>query len=352
MSNRIYLIVTLLFATGLLVLFLADKSSNDTPTIHFNEKCVIQEYDNDKECTFETCIRNTGKAPLTIDKIRSSCSCSGLEEVVNGKYMLSPSYSIDPGNEKKFVARFLVKTLPEIGFNHTIYFLTNDPNYPEAKITFSIKQINYGCFAVPGAISNDHALYGSNVVSNVILFFDKNTINSKISYGSNDANVLSIKELDVDKADRQFGEVARYEITFNCKKLGQLVGSIDFKLGGNKIISVPYRINSVDEHIVNPSSILINTNLSYGDNQYYFTVREYNNNEITIRNIDLPSYARCYHEEKNGNRIKLRVVYDDLHAAMQMHTDKDVVKISICKAKDPTRTVRIISVPILLLKEE
>jgi len=352
MSNRTYVIVTLLISALLLVLFLIRKTSNDTPTIQFNEKCLIQEYDNDKECTFETYIRNTGKAPLTIDKIRSSCSCSGLEEVVGGKYKLSPSYSIDPGAEKKFAARFLVKTLPELGFNHTIYFLTNDPYCPEAKITFSIKKVNHGCFAVPGSVSHDHALYRSVVVSKVTLFCDKNTITGKITYESNDANILSIKELDVDKADRQYDEVARYEIKFKCMKIGQLSGSIVFKLGDKNIISVPYKINSVDEYVISPSSIIINNNRTSGDKQYYFTIREYDNNEIMIKSIEFPSYVKCCHEEKNGNRIKLCVIYEDLHGAMQKHTEQDVVKITICKANDRTRTERIISVPILLLKEE
>ena len=86
-------------------------------------------------------ITNTGDSELLISKVRSSCSCSGLE-LDGGSHALSfTEVSIAPGEAKKFVVRLSVRGNPGESVRQSVHFETNDPARPAVEFDVVVPRV-------------------------------------------------------------------------------------------------------------------------------------------------------------------------------------------------------------------
>jgi hypothetical protein len=96
----------------------------------------------------EISIENTGKKPLQITNVSTSCGCTSAQLVINGKE--SPVFSmhgnppwigeIAPGEKATLKAIYEPSKMPVQGeVERTIFFKTNDPENDEVKINIKVK---------------------------------------------------------------------------------------------------------------------------------------------------------------------------------------------------------------------
>jgi hypothetical protein len=101
-------------------------------------------------------VANSGGSPLEITSIRTKCSCSGLEVVVDGRPRRIERLVLEPGKSQEVIIRFFVTEPPGNVQENAIRFCTNDPINPEHQVVLRISRVAGGFVTSPRA-----AVFGS-----------------------------------------------------------------------------------------------------------------------------------------------------------------------------------------------
>lgn len=94
-------------------------------------------------------LTNRGKKQLVLTEFHSGCACDGLEVKEGDRYVRLTELRLEPLHSAE--VRFVQSARGEIGgeIRNAIYFLTNDPAQPEAKVVVRIPTITGGATILP-----------------------------------------------------------------------------------------------------------------------------------------------------------------------------------------------------------
>jgi hypothetical protein len=106
-------------------------------------------------------LRNSGSAPLTIDGIRSSCACMGLERIDGDQTYRVESLTLAPEEKAQVGVRIRVQGDAGGPMRNLLWFRTNDPNSPEAAISVVISRVIATISLSPTSIVCGELLAGS-----------------------------------------------------------------------------------------------------------------------------------------------------------------------------------------------
>ena len=325
------------------------------PKIVFNSVCTIDEFEDGKECRFPVDITNAGNSPLSISNIRTSCSCSGIEEMDGDNYSRSSSYSIDPGKSKRFYARFLVKVHPTSRFKNTIYFQTNDSNNPQARIDFVINKIRYGIYCMPPSLDYDNVLAGQPVSQVIVIRNDGNRIKTKITPVIDNSSVLKITELSCSDSEIQDNAIGKYRIELRNIASGFYSGYLVFSISGDitKTIQVPYQISARGAFSCTPTSFALSFGKSSSTNtSVKLLLRQFHSDEFSISSVHCPDYLLAKYSEVPSKQQIVDVSCGDIDKAKLNYKEGDTIQIKIASSKQGGNASYTVNVPVHMLRDD
>ncbi len=106
-------------------------------------------------------ISNPGASQLVISRIRTSCSCSGIEREQGGEYYRLDSLTLEPGEVVDLRLRLKVRGVP-VGLPMTdaVDFSTNVPGLEECRIKVRVPVVTGGVYTTPSTVVFGNLLVG------------------------------------------------------------------------------------------------------------------------------------------------------------------------------------------------
>lgn len=145
--------------------------SNPRPIMHYPSLVDLGERELGEEVTSEFEIRNEGDATLSISNIRSSCSCSGLEYLIDGEYLKVDKFKVAPGQGVRCRARLSIRSiLINQSVDTAILFDTNDPDKLEGRIVLHVARVWGGTLHSPEVVTFGRLAVGERFVTHVDLW--------------------------------------------------------------------------------------------------------------------------------------------------------------------------------------
>lgn len=213
----------------------------------------------------EFTIANRGRGTLEITDVQSSCSCTGMEQEVNGDYIRVKSLRLRAGEQAELVMRVLVQGTPGIPARNGVRFLTNDPDNPEAAIEVEISRVKAGVSTVPASVVFGTCALGADA-RQVIDVFDSSATPRAIArvMSRNPARVavrLLSPSPDLPKSHNNTLEnlIGRVEISAHTQLSGPLTDEIEIYLRGEDrpptVVEVSGRV--AEEVEIVPSTLVL-----------------------------------------------------------------------------------------------
>jgi hypothetical protein len=181
-------------------------------------------------------VSNRGRAELTIDHIRSTCSCSGLERVDGDHFVRVEKLKIPPEGGVDLVVRMVVNG--RVGGPHrsAISFDTNDAQHPSARLEVDIQKVAAGLQTSPSCVELGEVVLGQERRQTIEL--RDSAIGSRTikQVSTSDADQIAVKLLPVETDhgnpdDHSFGVLkGRVEVVFQPKRLGPVNERIEVRL--------------------------------------------------------------------------------------------------------------------------
>lgn len=114
-------------------------------------------------------IVNQGNADLILNDIRSSCTCLGIERVVDGKPIRVDSLRLGPKEQIELQVRISVRGQAGKPSVTPIAYRTNDPVRPESVLNVIISKVKGGLLTTPTSVSFGTVPSGSGASQKVII---------------------------------------------------------------------------------------------------------------------------------------------------------------------------------------
>jgi hypothetical protein len=184
-------------------------------------------------------IANRGGEELVIDDIRTSCSCSGIEREIEGKFFRIESLNLNPGERSELVIRTAVRGAPVGTALHiVVYFRTNDPKIPEGRIEAVVRRVCAGVHSSPLSISFGTVSVNDNV-RRVVVIRDTAEPPRAIQRLSSSiprrvvARMLPVDEWPRDTEAQEAGAVIGcFEVLIDTTEPGEVGASVQIHLDG------------------------------------------------------------------------------------------------------------------------
>jgi hypothetical protein len=150
-----------------------------------------------EQTTQTLAIRNVGNSELIIKNVRTSCSCSGLNRLIEGKYHEVKTERIPPHSEDSFQIRLSVRGVPVgTSFSSMLYIETNDPNNPEHTITLISRNVWGGILHHPNIASFGTVMTGA-IAEQIIDFYDsQHTDRSITHFSTSDPETIFVRTIE------------------------------------------------------------------------------------------------------------------------------------------------------------
>jgi hypothetical protein len=190
-------------------------------------------------------ITNLGNQILTIDGVRSSCSCGTLERVIEQNFLSIQTLDIPPGESVPCAVRTVAKGIGSGVYGHTIRFRTNDADHPEFTVNIRYRVLSTGITLSPPQLVFGHIGVGT-AEERTIEVRDGNLIPSRIS------------SVTVDHPDRITANLEPTGIEPDLNELGKLIGLIRISANTkcNGPLATVIRVNFSDNKLV-PQEIIV-----------------------------------------------------------------------------------------------
>lgn len=191
-------------------------------------------------------IANRGGSPLVMRDVRSSCSCSGLEQLLDGGYQRVERLTIPPGGSVKLTVRVTVGTEYE-RLESVIYFTTNDPDQPEVKLSVVVpKVLGAGITLLPKAVAFGSVHLGSHAVATVDVY-DTTALPRRVVGAVSTqperivARLVTLRQPDPHTAAQARGRlIAKIELEAKTDATGILHGQVEVVMEGEpRVFSIP-----------------------------------------------------------------------------------------------------------------
>lgn len=208
------------------------------PAISYTERIEFPECEIGEIAVGRVTIANRGGSELVIDDVSTSCSCTGLEREESGEYVKIVRLVVRPGEEVPLVVRVAVRGVP-IGASTatSVYFRTNDPNYPNGTITTAVGYVKGGVHAVPGSMMVGSVPIGASVVRTIDVRDDAlrpRRVESAVSSHPErvSAILLPVEAHEREKPHPEGRLVARVEVTVHTATPGDIDAAVSLSLEG------------------------------------------------------------------------------------------------------------------------
>jgi hypothetical protein len=210
-------------------------------------------------------IANHGSAELLIDQVRTSCTCSGIEQQRDGRFVRVKSLRISPGEHADLVMRVAVQGTPGTATSTRVTFRTNDPARPSAAIDAVISNVTAGVQSIPTSVVLGTLPVGAEQIQ-VVHIFDKATqaraVDQVVSANPDRISVrlLPLKDSSPETTRADLGHlIGRIEVIPRCTTEGSLNTDIEVHLTGEPrpptVIPVTGRVAAPFE--VSPSTVVL-----------------------------------------------------------------------------------------------
>ncbi len=202
-------------------------------------------------------IANRGGGQLEITGVQSNCSCSGLEQERDGRFVRLESLRLSAGEKAEVVMRVLVQGTPGIPNRTGVRFLTNDPDRPEMAIEAVVSRVMAGVTTIPTSASFGTLSLGVEGRQVLDVFDSSKKPRAMERVASRNPDRVSVRMLPVPEdhavaTDRKLGvRIGRLEVTAATTVPGPLTNEIEIYLQGEHrpptIIEVSGRVAAAVE---------------------------------------------------------------------------------------------------------
>jgi len=190
------------------------------------------------ECFFH--IGNAGHRPLKLAEFHTSCSCAGVERVVDGRFVSVGSIELQPDEETQLVARVSIGAQYGESQSVQVFFKTNDPTRPVHLIQVLVPRVRGGVYAHPKAIIFGAIPVGAQPKT-TIEPYDCGVRGRKVATVSSthpkqfSARLLPLDEYEVPKSHPTAGRmIGRLEVTVLAGQRGPLDGDVEVQVANEK----------------------------------------------------------------------------------------------------------------------
>jgi hypothetical protein len=123
------------------------------PVLDYRGQLDLGEHEVGEEIIAPFSIANRGGRPLTIDDVRTNCSCTGMERIQDGHYVRIESLTLNAGEEARLFMRVSVRGAPAGGaMVNIVEFHSNDPLQPVGHIEAVVSRVSRGVSISPGSV--------------------------------------------------------------------------------------------------------------------------------------------------------------------------------------------------------
>lgn len=211
---------------------------NARPVLDYPRVIDLGECERGEVAVGRFSIVNRGQRTLIIDQIATSCSCAGLEQEEDGKWVRVASVEVPPEGKTELAVRVSVG-MPE-GEQQLVQiaFSSNDPESPAGAIQVVIAYVQGGVYAVPGAV-----LFGqvraASFARRVVNLYDNHHSGRRVAkvrslrpecFG---ARLLPLNNARLGEVHERGGRlIARVEVIARTSRAGPLQGAFEITLAG------------------------------------------------------------------------------------------------------------------------
>lgn len=181
-------------------------------------------------------IINSGKDILRLNDFRTSCSCAGVEEEIDGKLFRIKSLALSPGQEAQLFVRVSIGMRAGESQRVLVSFATNDPKNPRWDMEVQVPRVTGGCFPDPSAVAFGN-LFPGQKESRLIDLYDNCTPGFKVDkvYSTRPerftVTLLPLSEKDKQRRHPTAGKLfARIQVTPSTGRPGRLDGELHLTL--------------------------------------------------------------------------------------------------------------------------
>lgn len=235
------------------------------PVLECPDTIDLGEQESGEQMIAHFSISNPGRNTLVIDNVRSTCTCSGLERLIEGKYERLDTYEVEPHAQKEFAIRMVAGG--EVGGQSasTILFHTNDPERPEASIRVIVSKVKGGIVPAPRSVVFGTLPLNAAARQVVDLFDYGNTPRCVEKVLNSNPERFIVNQIDLPESEAGPNKgmagrlVGRLEVIARTGRVGPLDGVIQVFLAGESrrpdTIDVSGRVCDCVE--ISPSSLIL-----------------------------------------------------------------------------------------------
>jgi hypothetical protein len=184
-------------------------------------------------------VKNSGDSDLHVDEIRTNCSCTGLEKLVDGKHVRVESLTIKPGETSELWIRVTVRGVP-VGtkMNNVIQFRTNDPTHIQGQMVAFVPHVSGGVQVRPKEFFLGTVPQGSEARHTAEIWDDAAETRKIVDVVSSQPQRIAVRRLSLEAADsapakQAAGQrVGRFEFNVNTTKTGEFYETIEIQVEG------------------------------------------------------------------------------------------------------------------------
>jgi hypothetical protein len=127
--------------------------AHSDPLIDYPARLDLGDHENGEIVVEPFTISNRGGSELLIDQIQSNCSCTGMEQIRDGRYERVDTLQLAAGKSANLVMRVAVRDTPAgAQMLNIVEFHTNDPSQPLCQIEAVVGHVSRGVTASPGSV--------------------------------------------------------------------------------------------------------------------------------------------------------------------------------------------------------
>jgi hypothetical protein len=223
----------------------------------------IGEQEVDQIAVAPLVIRNRGRGELVIDRITSSCSCSGLEREDGATFAPVQELRLGGRAEASLRVRFSVRGIPGEPARSAITIRTNDPAAPEWRMEIFVPQVIGGVVTTPRSLVFGTLLAGKGA-QQVLEVRDTNPtprMVERVSSSHPDRVAVRWLPAEADAAAptlRGAGKVlGQVEVSVLPGEPGSIDERVEIRLAGHQPVQVPVLGRIVPIVEVTPSLLIL-----------------------------------------------------------------------------------------------
>lgn len=269
MKPRLVLLMLIPLAVGGVSYYAATKywfAPPAPPVVEFPAHLDLGEHATGKLVVGHFTITNRGGSDLTIDQIRTNCSCSGIEQKEGGRFVRVDSLRLKPGERADLAIRVSVRGVPAGAAMHNLVaFRTNDPDQPTGRLEAVVRRVLGSLSVSPASVVFGTVPRGTEV-RRVLEVRDTSVKPRTVTRATTTGTDRVAVRLFPVKAEPRQGEptangalIGRLEVVVDTASVGYVNGSIQVHLEGDdeERDPVPVTGRVVEPIEISPSVLIL-----------------------------------------------------------------------------------------------